>query len=495
MSSSRTSLFDLAIIGGGINGCGIARDAAGRGLSVLLVEQGDLAGATSSASTKLIHGGLRYLEHYAFRLVHEALAEREVLLRAAPHLIRPMRFILPHHAGLRPRWLIRTGLFLYDHLGGRKILPGTTTLDLRNDPLLRPEYTNGFEYSDCTVDDSRLVILNARDAAARGADIRTRTRCLGARRTDRTWHLTLEGGNTETARVLVDAAGPWVTRAIGETTSRRVRLVKGSHIVVPRLHKDERSYILQNTDGRVCFVIPYQDDFTLIGTTDEDYHGDPADVSCTDEEARYLCAAVGAYVRNAPSPSEIVWRFAGVRPLLDDGTSKAQEATRDYVLELNNDAVLSVFGGKITTYRRLAEAAMTKLAPFFPGLRGNWTATAALPGGDFPWDGVDRLRADIAHRYPFLAATTIRRLSCAYGAQTAEVLGDAHTLKDLGECFGAGLTAREVDWLVRHEWARTAEDVLWRRSKLGLRMSADTLSAYLSSSNRMRFAAPSISSY
>jgi glycerol-3-phosphate dehydrogenase len=459
------------------------------------VEQADLAGATSSASTKLIHGGLRYLEHYAFRLVREALAEREVLLRAAPHLIRPMRFILPHHAGLRPLWLIRTGLFLYDHLGGRKILPGTTTLDLRDDPIFRPEYTKGFEYSDCTVDDSRLVILNARDASTRGADIRIRTRCLGARRTDGTWHLSLEGGVTETARVLVDAAGPWVTRAIGETTLRRVRLVKGSHIVVPRLHTDERSYIFQNADGRVCFVIPFQDDFTLIGTTDEDYHGDPADVSCTDEEAQYLCSAVGAYVRNAPSPANIVWRFAGVRPLLDDGTSKAQEATRDYVLELNSDAVLSVFGGKITTYRRLAEAAMAKLAPLFPGMRRNWTASVALPGGDFPWDGVDRLRADIARRYPFLATATIRRLACAYGTQSADVLGDAHTLEDLGQCFGADLTEREVDWLMRHEWARTAEDVLWRRSKLGLRMNADTLSAYFSSSNKIRFAAPSISSY
>lgn len=495
MSSSRTSLFDVAIIGGGINGCGIARDAAGRGLSVLLVEQGDLAGATSSASTKLVHGGLRYLEHYAFRLVHEALAEREVLLRAAPHLIRPMRFILPHHARLRPWWLIRTGLFLYDHLGGRKILPGTTALDLRNDPLLRPEYTKGFEYSDCTVDDSRLVILNARDAATRGADIRTRTRCLGARRNDGVWHLSLEGGVTEAARVLVDAAGPWVTRAIGETTSRRVRLVKGSHVVVPRLYDGGRSYIFQNADGRVCFVIPYQEDFTLIGTTDEDYHGDPADVSCTEEEARYLCTAVGAYVRNAPSPSDIAWRFAGVRPLLDDGTSKAQEATRDYVLELNSDAVLSVFGGKITTYRRLAEAAMAKLAQLFPGLRGNWTATAPLPGGDFPWDGVDQLCAGIAHRYPFLATATIRRLAHAYGTQSTEVLGDARTLDDLGECFGADLTEREVDWLIRLEWALSAEDVLWRRSKLGLRMSADALRDYLSSSNRMRFAAPSISSY
>ncbi|HLY91505.1 MAG TPA: glycerol-3-phosphate dehydrogenase [Acetobacteraceae bacterium] len=488
-------MFDLAIIGGGINGCGVARDASGRGLSVLLVEQGDLASATSSASTKLIHGGLRYLEHYAFRLVHEALAEREVLLRAAPHLIRPMRFILPHHAGLRPWWLIRAGLFLYDHLGGRKILPGTRSLDLRNDPILRPEYTKGFEYSDCTVDDSRLVILNARDAAARGADIRPRTRCIGARRIDGVWHMTLEGGTTETARVLVDAAGPWVTRTVGKTTRRHVRLVKGSHIVVPRLHNDERSYILQNADGRVCFVIPYQADFTLIGTTDEDYHGDPADVSCTDEEAHYLCSAVGEYVRHAPSPSNIVWRYAGVRPLLDDGASKAQEATRDYVLELNGDAVLSVFGGKITTYRRLAEAAMAKLAPQFPNLPGSWTANASLPGGDFPWDSVNTLRTDIARRYPFLKDTTIRRLVHAYGTLTTEMLGDARRLEDLGQAFGADLTEREVDWLANNEWARTTEDILWRRSKLGLRISANGLNAYFSSSNKIRFAAPSISSY
>jgi glycerol-3-phosphate dehydrogenase len=495
VSLCRTSLFDIAIIGGGINGCGIARDAAGRGLSVLLVEQADLANATSSASTKLIHGGLRYLEHYAFRLVHEALSEREVLLRAAPHLIRPMRFILPYHAGLRPWWLIRTGLFLYDHLGGRRILPGTTTLDLRNDPILRPEYTKGFEYSDCTVDDSRLVILNARDAAARGADIRPRTRCLGAHRTDGIWHLSLEGGATAAARVLVDAAGPWVTRAVGESTSRHVRLVKGSHVVVPRLHTDERSYILQNADGRVCFVIPYQNDFTLIGTTDDDYHGDPADVSCTDEDAQYLCAAVGDYVRNAPSPASIAWRYAGVRPLLDDGASKAQEATRDYVLELNSDAALSVFGGKITTYRRLAEAAMAKLAPLFPNLPGPWTISAALPGGDFPWNGLDQLQSDIARRYPFLADSTIHRFVHAYGTLTPDVLGDAQKLEDLGQCFGADLTEREVDWLTHNEWARTTDDILWRRSKLGLHMNEKALSAYFSSSNKIRFAAPSISSY
>ena len=491
-------LFDLAIIGGGINGCGIARDAAGRGLSVLLVEQRDLAGATSSASTKLIHGGLRYLEYYAFRLVREALAEREVLLRMAPHLIRPMRFILPHHAGLRPRWLIRTGLFLYDHLGGREILPGTRSLDLRGDAVLRAEYSKGFEYSDCTVDDSRLVILNARDAAMRGADIRTHTRCVGARRVDGVWHLLLEDGTSAVARILVDAAGPWVTRTVGESTSRHVRLVKGSHIVVPRLYQHDRSYILQNSDGRICFVIPYHGDFSLIGTTDEDYHGDPADVSCTDEEARYLCEAVGAYVQKPPVLADIVWRYAGVRPLLDDGANKAQEATRDYVLELNGDAVLSVFGGKITTYRRLAETAMMKLAPLFPGMRGAWTSGAALPGGDFAWNGLEDVQADVARRYPFLPASTVQRLVRQYGTLAGHVLGDARSLSDLGCCFGADLTEREVVWLVQNEWARTADDVLWRRSKLGLRFNAGeraALSDYLSSSNRMRLAAPSISSY
>jgi glycerol-3-phosphate dehydrogenase len=332
-------VFDLAIIGGGVNGTGIARDAAGRGLSVLLLEQGDLASGTSSASTKLIHGGLRYLEHYAFRLVRESLAERDVVLRAAPHIIRPLRFVLPHHAGLRPWWLIRLGLFLYDHLGGRRILPPTRVVDLRRDPAgapLRPEYARGFEYSDCWVDDARLVVPNARDEAARGADIRTRTRCLGARRADGVWRLTLEGGAEAGARVLVNAAGPCVSRVladvVGDAGARRVRLVKGSHIVVPRLYAHDRCYILQNADGRVCFAIPYEREFTLIGTTDEYFHGDPAGVVSTPAEEAYLCGAVSAYLRRPVDPADIVRRYAGVRPLLDDGVSKAQDATRDYVL-------------------------------------------------------------------------------------------------------------------------------------------------------------------
>ncbi|HEY1933599.1 MAG TPA: glycerol-3-phosphate dehydrogenase [Acetobacteraceae bacterium] len=485
-----TKLFDLAVIGGGINGAGIARDAAGRGLSVLLLEQGDLAGATSSASTKLIHGGLRYLEHYAFRLVHEALSEREVLLRAAPHIAGPMRFVLPHHPGLRPWWVIRAGLFLYDHLGGRKILPGTRTLDLRTDPAgapLRPGFTRGFEYSDCWVDDARLVVLNARDAAARGADVRTRTRCIAARPADGTWSLTLEGGNAARARVLVNAAGPWVSQVLsgvlGQPSPTPVRLVKGSHIVVPRLFSYDRSYIFQNADGRVCFAIPFHDDFTLIGTTDEDFHGDPAQVAATPEDDAYLCAAVSEYLRDPIQSEEIVWRYAGVRPLRDDGASSAQEATRDYVLEVHGDPpVLSVFGGKITTYRRLAEAALAKLRPTFPAARGPWTMTAPLPGGDFPWDGIDQVQAALQARYGFLPAHTARRMVRAYGTLAADVVGDARSAADLGRVFGADLTQREVDWLVRTEWARTADDILWRRSKLGLRFDkqqTQTLAAYL----------------
>ena len=496
MNSARTELFDLAIIGGGVNGCGIARDAAGRGLSVLLVEQGDLASGTSSASTKLIHGGLRYLEHHAFRLVRESLAEREVLLCAAPHIIRPMRFVLPHHAALRPRWLIRLGLFLYDHLGGRKILPGTRSLDLRHDPAgepLRPEFTRGFEYSDCSVDDSRLVVLNARDAATHGADIRTHTRCIAARRTDGVWRLALQSDAAAHARVVVNAGGPYVARVltdvIREAAPKRVRLVRGSHIVVPKLYAHDRSYIFQNADGRVCFAIPYQQDFTLIGTTDEDFHGDPADVASTAEEERYLCAAVSQYLRRPVDPAAIVWRYSGVRPLLDDGAGKAQEATRDYTLELeapvDSAPLLSVFGGKITTYRRLAEAAMAKLSRFFPAMRVAWTAGTALPGGDFEWNAIETVRHDLCRRYPFLSEATSLRLVRAYGTLAADTLGDARGVGDLGRRFGADLTEREVDWLQRTEWARTADDVLWRRSKLGLRVShADVtgLADYLAAS-------------
>ncbi|HET8997121.1 MAG TPA: glycerol-3-phosphate dehydrogenase [Acetobacteraceae bacterium] len=481
------TVFDLAVIGGGINGTGIARDAAGRGLSVVLLEQGDLARATSSASTKLIHGGLRYLEHYAFRLVREALTEREVLLRAAPHLIHPMRFVLPHHPGLRPWWMIRTGLFLYDHLGGRRILPGTRTLDLRRDPAgaaLQPRFSRAFEYSDCWADDSRLVVLNARDAAERGASILVRTRCTQARVADGLWSLTPDTGTALRARVLVNAAGPWVSQILSgvvhQNAPARIRMVKGSHIVVPRLFAHDRSYIFQNEDGRICFAIPYQGDFTLIGTTDEDYHGDPASVAATAGDERYLCEAVSGYLATPVPPDSVVWRYAGVRPLLDDGASKAQDATRDYVLRLQHHEgapLLSVFGGKLTTYRRLAEAALTQLAPLFPGLRPAWTANAPLPGGDFPWDGLATLQRDLAERCPFLPEATRQRLLRAYGTLAFTLLSGVQSPDDLGRCFGAGLYQREVDWLVRTEWARTAEDVLWRRSKLGLRMTAAEIAA------------------
>lgn len=489
---------DLLVIGGGVNGCGIARDAAGRGLSVTLVEQGDLAGATSSASTKLIHGGLRYLEHYEFRLVREALIEREVLLRAAPHIVWPLRFVLPHHAGLRPWPLLRLGLFLYDHLGGRRILPPTRALDLTRDEAgapLKPEYRRGFEYSDCWVEDARLVVLNARDAADRGATVLTRTRCTAARRDHDVWRATLRdeatGVVTEVAaRALVNAAGPWAAEVLGGVAGRntpaKVRLVKGSHIVTRRLFAHDRCYIFQNADGRICFAIPYEEDFTLIGTTDEEFAGDPATAAISDTETAYLCRAVSDYLRTPVTPADVVWSYAGVRPLYDDGASRAQEATRDYVLTLEPESgqapLLSVFGGKITTYRRLAEAAMAKLAPHFPGLGAPWTAQATLPGGDFPWDGAPALAAALRARFPFLEPALARRLVRHYGTRAAAMLGDARRMADLGQDFGAGLTECEVRWQMREEWARAPADVLWRRGKLGLRIGVEgqaALAAYM----------------
>ncbi len=485
------AVFDLAIIGGGINGAGIARDAAGRGLKVLLAEQGDLAGATSSASTKLIHGGLRYLEFFEFRLVREALTEREILLRAAPHIIWPLRFVMPYRAGGRPRWMLRAGLFLYDHLGGRTLLPPTRTLRFRDDIALREDIVSGFEYSDCWVDDARLVVLTARDAANRGADIRTRVRCEAARSEDGLWRLSLSDGAEARARVLVNAAGPFVARVLTDVVARnepaRVRLVKGSHIVVKRLFDDDRNFILQNPDGRVCFAIPWQEDFTLIGTTDEEFDGDPSHVTISPAETAYLCAAVSAWFRRTITADDVVWSFAGVRPLRDDGASAARAVTRDYVLELTGTPpVLSVYGGKITTFRRLAEAAMDRLSPLFPGLKPAWTASASLPGGDFPWDGFCELRAALARRYPFLSAATAHRLTRAYGTLAPALLGDARTAADLGQDHGAGLTDREIDWLRRHEWARTADDILWRRTKLGLRFTpaeAGALQRLLSASS------------
>jgi glycerol-3-phosphate dehydrogenase len=500
-------VYDLAIIGGGVNGCGVARDAAGRGASVVLFEQNDLASATSSASTKLIHGGLRYLEHYEFRLVREALLEREVLWRLAPHIIWPLRFVLPQQKGLRPDWLVRLGLLLYDHLGGRKLLPPTRTLNLAHDPAGRPlkaSFRRAFEYSDCWVEDSRLVVLNARDAAERGADIRTRTRVIAAAREGSHWRLTAETSDrrreTVLARTLVNAAGPWVndvlTGVVRAKAPAAVRLVQGSHIVVRRLFEHDRAYIFQNADQRIVFAIPYERDFTLIGTTDRDYAGDPAQVAASEEEIAYLCAAASGYFRDPIRREDVVWTYSGVRPLYDDGASKAQEATRDYVLALDalegSPALLSVFGGKITTYRRLAEAALEKLAPHLPAARNPpWTATAPLPGGDFPESGYDALVAATLREHPYLERAHAARLVRAYGTRVARLLDGARSAADLGEVFGADLTEREVSYLMTEEWAAEADDILWRRSKLGLRFSAAERAALDRFLRRTAVAAPS----
>jgi len=482
--------FDLAIIGGGINGVGIARDAAGRGISVLLVEQNDLASGTSSASTKLIHGGLRYLEHWALRLVHEALAEREVLLGMAPHIIHPLRFVLPHHKALRPAWELRAGLFLYDRLGGRDVLPATRTLDLSHGAVgvpLKRQFRLGFEYSDCAVDDSRLVVLNAIDAAARGAVIRTRTRLVRADRMADDWQLVLNARghrDSVTARVLVNAAGPWVaqvtTAMLRLKSAAHVRLVKGSHMVVRRLYEHDRAYIFQSADGRVVFAIPYERDFTLIGTTDEDFDGDPAGVGATLQEIAYLCETVSTYFRELVTPDQAVWTYAGVRPLYDDGSAKAKDLTRDYVLALDRPygeaPLLTVYGGKITTYRKLAEAALAAIGRYFAAAPP-WTRGAALPGGDFPWDGVEALVARARGLWPFLTDAHARRMVHAYGTRLDRVLGAARSLDDLGERFAGDLTAAEVRYLMREEWAHSADDVLWRRSKIGLHGSPDRAAA------------------
>jgi len=489
--------YDILVVGGGINGCGIARDAAGRGWSVLLCEMNDLASGTSSWSTKLIHGGLRYLEYYEFRLVREALMERELLWSMAPHIIRPLRFVLPHHRGLRPAWLLRLGLFLYDHLGGRKRLPPTRTLDLRTDPAGKPlagDYRRGFEYSDCWVDDARLVVLNARDAQAHGADIRTRTKVTGLERGDEGWIATLEtadGAHEEVrARLVVNAAGPWVDKVLDaapHAEDQPIRLVQGSHIVVPKLYEHDRCYIFQNSDGRIVFAIPYERDFTLIGTTDRDYEGDPADVRITREEIDYLCRAISEYFVRPVTPDDIVWTYSGVRPLFDDGAGSAQEATRDYVLKVEGGRerapIVNVLGGKITTYRRLAEAVMEKIETALGETHGApWTAGAALPGGSFPVDGFDELLGEIAAARPNLPRALLARLVHAYGTEVRALLGDAVAPDELGRHFGAGLYQKEVDWLRMREWAHTPDDVLWRRSKLGLRLGeaeVEALGAYL----------------
>ena len=507
----KSEITDLFVIGGGINGCGIARDAAGRGLSVTLAEMGDLAQATSSSSTKLFHGGLRYLEYFEFRLVREALVERETLLRAMPHISWPMRFVLPYHAGMRfesetptsrllntlmpwmkgrrPAWLIRLGLFLYDHLGGRKILPGTRTLDLAQAPEgapLKPAFRHAFEYSDCWIEDSRLVVLNARDAEARGATILTRTRVTQAAREGDLWRIELEDAetgarSTRHARMLVNAGGPWVGQVIRDVahiaSTEGVRLVRGSHVVTHKLFDHDKAYFFQGSDGRIIFAIPYEHEFTLIGTTDADHPDPAAPAVCTDAELDYLLGFASEYFARPVTRKDVVWTYSGVRPLYDDGAKSATAATRDYVLsvdEAEGAPLLNVFGGKITTYRRLAEAALEKIRRHFPRASGAWTAGVPLPGGDFPVDGVAALADALREAHPGLAQAQALRLVRAYGTEARDMLDAAD---GPGRDFGAGLTECELDWLMRHEYARTAEDVVWRRSKLGLRLNAEQIAA------------------
>jgi glycerol-3-phosphate dehydrogenase len=484
------NVVDLLVVGGGINGVGIARDGAGRGLNVTLVEKSDLASATSSASTKLIHGGLRYLEYYEFRLVREALSEREVLLASAPHIIWPLRFVLPYERSLRPAWVIRIGLFLYDHLGGRKCLPGSRRVDLSRPPYaagLKAGLKTGFEYSDCWVNDARLVALNAVDARERGAQIFTHTSCVSAKRDGATWLAELqdEQGRRRKlrARALVNAAGPWagefLTREMGREGAAMLRLVKGSHIVVDRLYPGDHAFILQNADRRIVFAIPYEDRFTLIGTTDLPYHDDPARAQISADETSYLCSVVNRHFARQISTADVVWSYSGVRPLFDEDDSESASAvSRDYVLDLEQDSggppLLNVFGGKITTYRRLSEHALQKLKPFFPGQRGDWTAQAKLPGGDMPGGDFERFAAEQTRRYDWLAEETVRRLSRAYGTRIDRVLRDARSLGDLGVNFGGDLFEREVRYLVEQEWASAPDDVLWRRTKLGLHLPSDS---------------------
>ncbi|MGI9390474.1 MAG: glycerol-3-phosphate dehydrogenase [Boseongicola sp.] len=502
---------DLFIIGGGINGAGIARDAQGRGLQVTLAEMNDLASATSSASTKLFHGGLRYLEYFEIKLVKKALIERETLLKAMPHISWPMRFVLPYHQdmrfetstpasrllsflmpwakGRRPAWMIRLGLFLYDHLGGRGILPGTTTLDLGVDAAGAPlddKFEQAFEYSDCWVEDARLVVLNARDAADRGAEILVRTKVISAVRDGVLWRIETENEatgerRTHLARALVNAGGPWVEDIVKGVarinTTKGIRLVQGSHIVTKSLFEHGKCYFFQGEDGRIIFAIPYETDFTLIGTTETEFQSDPANATCTDEEADYLLTLANRYFKRQISRKDIAWSYSGVRPLYADGSKSATAATRDYVLSLNQNGppILSIFGGKITTYRKLAEGVLKRLAPYFPDATQSWTAGVPLPGGDFPVDGVAAQVDGLLTEFPFMDRTWALRLIRAYGTDARNILADAKHEEDLGVGFGATLTEAEVTWLMQKEFARNAEDIVWRRSKLGLRMTKEEI--------------------
>jgi len=482
-SAPLAEVYDLAVVGGGINGAGIAADAAGRGLLTFLCEQHDLASHTSSASSKLVHGGLRYLEHGEFRLVREALAEREVLLAKAPHIVHPLRFVLPHQPHLRPAWMIRAGLFFYDHLGRREKLPASRGLRFGADSPLQEHLRRGFEYADCSVDDARLVVLNAMAARERGAHVHPRTRCVSARRSKGLWHLHLERDDGSLysirARALVNAAGPWVAQFLRDDLRQRppygIRLIQGSHLVVPRLYEGEQAYILQNEDRRIVFVIPYLGRFTLIGTTDREYLGDPAKVQISDEETGYLLAVVNAHFKRQLHREDILWSFSGVRPLCDDESDEPSAVTRDYTLALQGAPgeapLLSVFGGKLTTYRKLAEAALAELAPTFPRLGPAWTADAPLPGGE-NMSSPEDLAVELLARYPWLSAGLARRWATSYGTRSWRLLDGVKGETDLGEHLGAGLYAREVDYLCREEWAENADDILWRRSKLGLFLDA-----------------------
>ena len=486
---------DVLVVGGGVNGVGIARDAVGRGLSVWLCERDDLAAHTSSASTKLIHGGLRYLEQFEFALVGKALAEREVLLRAAPHIIWPLRFVLPHQPHLRPAWMIRIGLFLYDHLGrGRRTLPGSRRVrfgkHVTGEPL-RDEFTQGFVYSDAWVQDARLVVLNAMDAARRGAKIQTHTRCVSAKRESDGWVAELESRDgrrySVRAKALVNAAGPWAASFLDNVAhikhAHSLRLIKGSHIVVPKLYDHRYAYIFQQPDRRIVFAIPYERDFTLIGTTDIDYKDDPSHPVISAEETRYLCDAANRYFKKQLTPGDVVWNYSGVRPLLQDEAGSASEVTRDYQLDLDTDGppLLNVFGGKLTTFRKLSEEAVDRLAPLLGNDRPAWTADAKpLPGGGER--DIDGLLEDIRASRPWLSEAFAWRLVHSYGTRARDLLGEAASLDALGEHFGADLYQAEVDYLVRHEWVTEVEDILWRRSKLGLRIGKDDiarLQAYL----------------
>ena len=484
--------YDLFVIGGGINGAGVARDAAGRGYSVALCDSGDFGSGTSSASTKLIHGGLRYLEYYKFRLVAESLRERETLWQMAPHIIWPMRFVLPHHKGLRPQWLLRLGLFIYDHLGGRKLLPKATRLNLRQDragAILRESFDTAFEYSDCWVEDSRLVILNLRDARMNGATVMPRTKLISAVFDGKRWQLELEDqlrGERQliTAAQLVNAAGPWVDevlrQAFGRNDTNNIRLVGGSHIVIKRRLPDDRSYMFQNADGRVIFAIPYESDYLMIGTTDNDDASLAEPPQITDAEVEYLCEVASDYLRDAVTPQDVVWHFSGVRPLFDDGADQATEATRDYVItqdQPTDGKLINIFGGKITTYRKLAEEVLTLVDQAAKKKTETWTARAALPGGNFPATRFDQLVAKATTDFPFVEPVLLKRLARLYGTQLWLMLAHCEQADDLGQHFGESLYQVEVDFLVREEWAQRAEDIVFRRTKLGLRMQPDEIDA------------------